>query len=75
MTRSCSNAGRTSTSSWTSSTAPSTVGRTADDVVAEMLSLGSVIRLDDGTVADPVDAAPIALTAADRAGGAGMSRQ
>ena len=29
-----------------------------DDIVDEMLSLGSVIRLDDGTVADPVDAAP-----------------
>ena len=30
-----------------------------DDIVAEMLSMGTVIRLDDGTVADPIDASPI----------------
>jgi hypothetical protein len=31
----------------------------ADDIVAEMLSLGSVVRLDDGTVADPPDTLPV----------------
>jgi hypothetical protein len=31
----------------------------ADDIVAEMLSLGSVVRLDDGTVADPSDTLPV----------------
>ncbi len=31
----------------------------ADDIIDEMLSLGSVVRRGDGTVADPVDASPL----------------
>ncbi len=31
----------------------------ADDILDELLSLGSVIRLDDGTVADPVDTSAV----------------
>ena len=50
---SCSVAGRTSTSSWSRSTMPWPIDPIADDIVDEMLSLGSVIRLDDGTFADP----------------------
>ncbi len=43
-----------------------------DDLVDEMLSLGSVVRLADGTVADPANAAPTCVTGV-RAGRPGPS--